>query len=388
MFEAIGNAYANGVIPMLAAGSAGMQTAFLTAGLVLTALIAYTLGSLNFALILSKRMYGEDIRDFGSKNAGTTNMARTYGKKAALFTILGDILKGIVAVIVGSFIMGATLGGYFAGLMCVIGHIFPVFYGFRGGKGVATAAAVILVVNPVVFLVVLGVFVLTVVLTRYVSLGSCLAAAIFPFMTYQFIAGKLPNWGYAFIFSFLMAILVICKHHTNLKRLANGQESKFSFKKKEETGMSSEPQINKRGIVLCILLSIITLGIYSIYWMYLLVKNTRLIQKNTTSCTGEMLCLIFVPFYSLYWWYTRGERVKQEFKKYNYAPVGNGVAYLIFAIVGLSIVSMSIMQSDFNSLELKNVLEQRATKTETDPKAYKVKKKNEKKETKYKISKK
>ena len=242
MFEAIGNAYVNGIIPMLAAGSGEMAAAFIIAGFVLTALIAYTLGSLNFALILSKRMYGEDIREFGSKNAGTTNMARTYGKKAALFTILGDILKGIVSVIVGSFLMGATLGGYFAGLMCVIGHIFPVFYGFRGGKGVATAAAVILVVNPVVFLVVLGVFALTVLLTRYVSLGSCLAAAIFPFMTFQFIAGKVPDWGCAFIFSFIMAMLVICKHHTNLRRLANGQESKFSFKKKEETEPAKESE--------------------------------------------------------------------------------------------------------------------------------------------------
>lgn len=233
MFEAIGNAYVNGIIPYLAAGSAQLGAAFITAGFILTAIIAYTLGSLNFALILSKRMYGEDIREFGSKNAGTTNMARTYGKKAALFTILGDILKGIVSVVIGSFILGATLGGYFAGLMCVIGHVFPVFYGFRGGKGVATAAAVILIVNPTVFLVVLGVFVLTVALTRYVSLGSCLAAAIFPFMTFQFIAGKLPNWGIAFLCSFIMAILVICKHHTNLKRLANGQESKFAFKKKE-----------------------------------------------------------------------------------------------------------------------------------------------------------
>ena len=240
MFEAIGNAYVNGIIPALAAGSQNLGTAFMVAGFVLTALVAYILGSLNFALILSKKMYGEDIRNFGSKNAGTTNMARTYGKKAALFTILGDILKGVVAVIIGSFLMGATLGGYFAGLMCVIGHVFPVFYGFRGGKGVATAAAVILVVNPVVFLVVLGVFVLTVLLTRYVSLGSCLAAAIFPFMTYQFIAGKLPDWGSAFLCSFLMAVLVICKHHTNMYRLFNGKESKFSFKKKDDDKSDKE----------------------------------------------------------------------------------------------------------------------------------------------------
>ena len=119
-------------------------------------------------------------------------------------------------------------------------------------------------------------------------------------------------------------------------------------------------QINKRSIVVCILLSIITFGIYGIYWLYLLVKNTRSIQKNTTSCTGEMLCLIFVPFYSLYWWYTRGEKVKQEFSQHNYASTGNGIVYLIFAIFGLSIVSMAIMQSDFNSLKSETHSEQRS----------------------------
>lgn len=241
MFEAIGNAYVNGIITQLSASSQNLGLAFMISGFILTALIAYLLGSLNFALILSKRMYGEDIRNFGSKNAGTTNMARTYGKKAALLTILGDILKGIVAVIIGSFLMGATVGGYFAGLMCVIGHIFPVFYGFRGGKGVATAAAVILMVNYQIFIIMISLFILTVALTKYVSLGSCLAAAIFPLLTYNFVTVKLlPGSGLAFIFSFIMATLVICKHHTNIRRLANGEESKFSFKKKDKSEKSDE----------------------------------------------------------------------------------------------------------------------------------------------------
>ena len=116
MFENIANAYTNGIIRLIAGGSE-IGSAIMVAGIVLTALIAYILGSFNFALILSKKMYGEDIRNYGSKNAGTTNMMRTYGKKAALFTILGDIGKGVVAVIVGSFLMGAAFaGGYFAGL--------------------------------------------------------------------------------------------------------------------------------------------------------------------------------------------------------------------------------------------------------------------------------
>ena len=120
-------------------------------------------------------------------------------------------------------------------------------------------------------------------------------------------------------------------------------------------------QINKRSIGICILLPIITCGIYGIYWMYLLVKNTRSIQKNTDKCTGEMLCLIFVPFYSLYWWYTRGEKVRQGFAEHDYNATGGGVVYLVLAIFGLSIVSMAIMQSDFNSLKSETHSEQRST---------------------------
>ena len=120
-------------------------------------------------------------------------------------------------------------------------------------------------------------------------------------------------------------------------------------------------QINKRSIGICILLSIITCGIYGIYWMYLLVKNTRSIQKNTDNCKGEMLCLIFVPFYSLYWWYTRGEKVRQGFAEHDYNATGGGVVYLVLAIFGLSIVSMAIMQSDFNSLKSETHSEQRST---------------------------
>lgn len=238
MFGAISETFYLGLIPKnWAMGADGSLPGMWILGFVIVALIGYILGSFNFALILSKRMYGEDIRNHGSKNAGTTNMARIYGKKAALFTILGDIMKGIVAVFLGTLVMGAIFGGYFAGLFCVLGHIFPVFYKFRGGKGVATAAAVILVLNPWVCLIILGVFVLTMILTKYVSLGSCLAAGVFPFFTYySFVLAEKPveNFGFAFICSFTMALIVICKHHTNLRRLANGEEKKFSFKKKDD----------------------------------------------------------------------------------------------------------------------------------------------------------
>lgn len=112
-----------------------------------------------------------------------------------------------------------------------------------------------------------------------------------------------------------------------------------------------EKKINKRSIGKCILLSIITLGIYKIYWMYLLVKNTHLIQKDSTSCAKELLCLIFIPFYSLYWWYVSGDKLKRTFiNEYDYTSVGKGTVYLTLSIIGLNIVSLAIMQSDFNSL--------------------------------------
>ncbi len=108
--------------------------------------------------------------------------------------------------------------------------------------------------------------------------------------------------------------------------------------------------VNKRKIGICVLLSIVTFGIYQIYWEYLLVKNTRAIQKDDSSCTGEMLCLVFVPFYSLFWWFTRGKIVKDKFAEHGYSAIGNEIAYLILSIFCLAIVSMAIMQNDFNSL--------------------------------------
>jgi len=108
--------------------------------------------------------------------------------------------------------------------------------------------------------------------------------------------------------------------------------------------------INKRSIGVSIFLSIITLGIYAIYWQYLLLKNVKVIKHDLSSCTGEMLCLIFVPFYSLYWWYTRGESVKQEFSSRNHNVAGNGTIFLVLSLFGLGIVAIAIMQNDFNSL--------------------------------------
>ena len=128
-----------------------------------------------------------------------------------------------------------------------------------------------------------------------------------------------------------------------------------------QKGFSKPIPIHKRRIWVNILLSIVTLGIYQIYWMYLLVKNTRAIQEDESSCTGEMLCLILVPFYSLFWWFTKGKIVKDKFAEHGYSATGSEIAYLILGIFCLPIVSMAIMQNDFNTLTTHSV-QQKAKK--------------------------
>lgn len=200
--------------------------------ILVASLIAYLLGSINFALVLSKLVFKEDVRKYGSKNAGATNMLRTYGWQIALLTLLGDALKGVIAVVIGNYIMGANIGGYIAGLFCIIGHVLPIFSKFKGGKGVATGAGVVLVINPVIFFIMLVILMGTVVFTKYVSLGSCLAALSFSVLTiiYQINA---ENNFFIVLCSIVMSTIIIWKHHTNIRRLVNGTESKISFKKKD-----------------------------------------------------------------------------------------------------------------------------------------------------------
>lgn len=194
------------------------------------ALIAYLLGSINFAIIISGKKYKEDIRAHGSKNAGMTNMMRTYGKSAAILTLVGDALKAVLACIVGYLVMG-QLGAYAAGLFCMLGHVFPLYYGFKGGKGVVTAAATVLMTDPVVFLILITLFVIMVAIWRYISLASITCIGLYPLIlsfTTKMFAGKMSPF---ILFTVLMAILIIGKHWTNIQRLREGTESKFSFKK-------------------------------------------------------------------------------------------------------------------------------------------------------------
>ncbi len=205
------------------------QFALLIIGYVLCAVIAYLLGSVNFAILISGKTYGDDIRKHGSKNAGMTNMMRTYGKRAAALTLLGDSLKAVVAGLVGYALLG-QMGAYVAGTACVIGHMFPIFFRFKGGKGVVTTAITVLMCNPFVFVVLFIIFVVIVLGTRYISLGSVMCMLLYPFLLSAIDTWLIGGCPYG-IFALLIAVLVLYKHRDNIKRLRMGQESKFYLKK-------------------------------------------------------------------------------------------------------------------------------------------------------------
>ena len=214
------------------------------ATLLLVCLIAYLLGSFNFATFISGHKYNDDVRNHGSGNAGMTNMLRTYGKKAALMTLLGDFGKAAIAVLIGILMVG-DMGGYFAGLACIFGHAFPIFYRFKGGKGVACTAAVVLMLEPIVFLFLLAIFVLVFLLTKYISLSAIMAMLFYPVLLARFYAvGHRDMLGaeqalplHVAMISIMIACFVIFLHRSNIKRLYNREERKtelFKKKKKEQ----------------------------------------------------------------------------------------------------------------------------------------------------------
>ena len=225
-----------GYMAGLMAEGGALNTVLICLAFIFVILCAYLLGSINFAIIISKTKYKEDIRTFGSKNAGMTNMMRTYGKSAAALTITGDIVKAIVACIIGYLVMG-QLGAFAAGLFCVVGHVFPLYYGFKGGKGVVTAFTTACMTDTLAFLIIFVLFIVMVLIWRYISLGSITCFGLYPLvlaftskMAHKF-NPALPEISPFIIFAVLMAVLVIAKHWTNIQRLRDGTESKFRFKK-------------------------------------------------------------------------------------------------------------------------------------------------------------
>lgn len=208
---------------------------------IIVAVIAYLIGSINFSIILSKKMAGFDIREKGSGNAGTTNMLRSVGKKAAVITLICDILKGVVsiliAVLAGKIIknLDYALLVQLAGIFVIIGHTFPVFFKFKGGKGIATALGVLLMINWQIGLICLIFALVLMALTKMVSVGSIAAAILFPilvaFIDQNYIVQTSnSNWSYL-VFSIIVALLVIFNHRANVQRILNGTENRLSFKK-------------------------------------------------------------------------------------------------------------------------------------------------------------
>ena len=200
---------------------------------IIIAIIAYLIGSVNFSIIISKRVAGFDVREKGSGNAGTTNMLRTVGKAAAAITLVCDILKGVVAILlallIGKIAKSAStpLLVQLAGILVIIGHTFPVFFKFKGGKGVATAVGVLLTTNWQIGLICLVFGLVLIALTR---IGSISAAILFPILV-LFIKSNYIVEGSYFVFSIIIAVLVVFNHRENVKRLLNGTENKISFKK-------------------------------------------------------------------------------------------------------------------------------------------------------------
>ena len=202
---------------------------------IIVSIIAYLLGSISFSIIISKKMAGFDVREKGSGNAGATNVLRSVGKKAAILTLICDCLKGVLAILV-AFVVGKIVKNLdeslliqLAGVFVILGHTFPVFFKFKGGKGVATSLGVLLMTNWQIGLICLVFALVLMVLTRFVSLGSIGAAILFPVLTVFIHTNYLVSGNYI-IFAIILAVLVVFNHRTNVQRLLAGKENKLSFK--------------------------------------------------------------------------------------------------------------------------------------------------------------
>ena len=217
-----------------------MVYAAITAGIILS----YLIGSVNTAITVCKIVKRKDIRDYGSKSAGLTNVYRTFGAPTAAVTLILDLAKGVVAVFLTKFLAKAFGADeldidlntilYLASFAVTLGHIFPVFYKFKGGKGALVAATSLLAMDPLVFCIEIPVFIIVILFTKYVSVGSITAAALYPLLTgaLQYIRGGYENVWLHTILAAAIALTVIFRHSANIKRLMSGTENKFSFKKK------------------------------------------------------------------------------------------------------------------------------------------------------------
>ena len=200
---------------------------------VLMAAVGYLLGCANGAILTSKIFYRDDVRKHGSGNAGLTNFYRTYGAKLVLCVIAVDMLKAVIAVELGGAILGGALGKYFMGFFCMLGHMFPAPYHFKGGKGILSSGTLLLCLDWRIALAGWGAFLILVILTRYVSLGSVAAAASLPISTF-FVYRSAVSLPWIMLLGTLIGGMVIWAHRANIGRLLSGTESKFTFHKGEK----------------------------------------------------------------------------------------------------------------------------------------------------------
>lgn len=223
---------------MLGLGSAAPGMVALC--MILAAVVGYLVGSVSFGVLVGKALYGDDIRQKGSGNAGMTNMMRTHGKLGGILTLAGDMGKGYLAVWCGRWLMMLLLpglpifyAGYIAGIAALIGHAFPLYFKFKGGKGVATGGGVFLACAPIVAGSLIVLFVIISFASRMVSLGSIIVFILYPICTLfytLFVSGEDPL--YSTVCSAIIGALVVWMHRENIKRIRNGTENKIGSKKK------------------------------------------------------------------------------------------------------------------------------------------------------------
>ena len=220
---------------------ANFKTAYFV-GMFVTVIVAYLIGSVNFAILFSRRQ-GSDVRDSGSGNAGTTNMIRVYGRKVGVAVFVCDFLKAALAVFLGILFMPADGFGYLAAVFCMLGHIFPIYFNFRGGKGVAVFVGAMSVLNPVAAIISILMYIMVLLLSKYVSLSSMAMTLIFPLLNYYipfslfamtgdvFDTVAFVNYLLRMLSPVLMAAIVCISHHANIKRLMEGTENRVGSKK-------------------------------------------------------------------------------------------------------------------------------------------------------------
>lgn len=208
-------------------------------GTLVVALCSYLLGSVNWSVIVSKLFFHKDVRNFGSGNAGMTNMLRTFGKGAAAVVAVGDFGKSIITVLISRMVFANLFGtlpfdiGYVAGIFTILGHLFPLYFHFKGGKGVLTAMGMILIINPLVFAIAVPIAIVVLLLCKIVSAASITGAVIYPFTTYIVLRATGQPVLVDTICSVMIALIVIYMHRVNIRRLLNGTEYKFGKPKQK-----------------------------------------------------------------------------------------------------------------------------------------------------------